>query len=111
MNFTKYLALTVNGRTVTYTPNYNDDGTLSVLVYYSEDLEGQASTLTLSYDPTLVGLDPTVLTFNMVGHNDPINYSSLTGLEQIILYFGYFLAGLFLLQLILSLFLHKLIGL
>lgn len=80
MNFTKYVSLAVNGRNITYTPTYNDDGTLTVLVQYTEDLEGLPATFTLSYDPTLVGLSPAVLTFNMVGHNDPLNYSSLTGL-------------------------------
>jgi hypothetical protein len=111
MNFSKYLQLDVSGRTVTYTSTYNADGTLTVLVQYSDDLEGRATTLTLAYDPTLVGLPPQVLKFNMVGHNDPINYSSLTGLENIVLNLGYAVVGLFFIQLIISMVVHKLIGL
>lgn len=113
MNFSTYLNFAVNGRTITYTPTYNKDGTLTVLVNYNDDLEGLSATLTLDYDPTLVNQTTQVVSFKMVGHNAPINYSDQTQseLQDIIVYMGYGLAGIFLIQLLASLVVHKLIGL
>jgi hypothetical protein len=52
-----------------------------------------------------------VLTFNMVGYNEPLNYSQSSGLEQMMLYLGYAVSALTLLQLLLSIALHKMVGL
>lgn len=84
-----------------------------MLVDYDKDLEGLSATLTLNYDPTLVDQTTQVVSFKMVGHNVPIIYSDQTqsGIQDIIVYMGYGLAGLFLIQLIASMAVHKLIGL
>ena len=80
MNFNQYLWMVIKKSTTSYnnismSSSYSDDGTITVLVSYNEHIEGNDATLILGYNPTLIGLDPTVLTFKMVGYNAPLNYS------------------------------------
>jgi hypothetical protein len=100
-----------NGHSISYSTSYDTEGTITVTANYGTNIEGSPATFTLNYDPTLVGLSPQVLTFDMVGYNEPLTVADSASLQNIILYLSYALAALTLLQFILSLFLHKMIGL
>jgi hypothetical protein len=65
----------------------------------------------LIFDPSMVINPPIELSFRVVGHNNPLNYAEPADLQSVILYLGYALDGLFLLQLFASMALHKMIGL
>jgi len=80
MNFSQYITLSVPGHTLSYTVAYAEDGTITVTADFSSSVEGEPATFTLAYDPTKVGLSPKVLTFNMVGYNEPLNVATDTSL-------------------------------
>jgi hypothetical protein len=80
-------------------------------VDYGSNIEGEAAKLTLSFDPVIVSTAPTELSFKMVSYNSPLSYAEKADLQPVVLYLGYALDGLFLLQLFTSMALHKMIGL
>jgi hypothetical protein len=66
----------------------------------------------MSFDPSMVvSTAPTEICFRMVGYNNPLNYAGKADLQPVVLYLGYALDGLFLLQLFASMALHRMIGL
>jgi hypothetical protein len=111
MDFSQYISLTVGNHSLSCSVSYAEDGTLTLTVDFSNSIEGQQANFTLAYDPSKVTLPPTELSFKMVGYNDPLNYAEPADLQSVILYLGYALDGLFLLQLFVSMVLHKMIGL
>jgi cysteine-rich repeat protein len=111
MDFSQYVSLTVGNHSLSYSVSYTDDGTLTFTVAFSSNIEGQSAIISLAYDSSRVTLPPTELSFRMVGHNNPLNYAEPADLQWVILYLGYIIDGLFLLQLVVSLIFHKMIGL
>jgi hypothetical protein len=118
MNFNNLITLTVGGARlimtgspITYTSSYDQAGTISIDVFYANNLEGQPVSLTLNYDQTKVALPAATLSFNMVGSNLPVLAADPSGLESKVYYVGYGIAGLYLLVMLLSLVFHKMIGL
>jgi hypothetical protein len=111
MNFSNHLSFSIGSQSLRYSVSYAEEGVLTIFLNFSSDIEGKAAKLALSYDPTMISLTPSVLSFNMVGHNNPLNYAEPADLQSVILYLGYALDGLFLLQLFASMALHKMIGL
>ena len=73
MNFSQVALLTVDGHSIEYSISYDNEGGITAIADYSTDIEGSNATFTLNYDPTLVGLSPSVLSFSMVGYNQPLN--------------------------------------
>ena len=69
MNFNNYVSLNINGNSYSVSASYADDGTLTILADYSQNIEGLPTTLTVSYDSTKVGVTGNTLSFNMVGYN------------------------------------------
>jgi cysteine-rich repeat protein len=110
MNFNHFVSLTVGNKSVRYSSSYSEAGVLTVLVDFDSSIEGETATFTLAYNSSLVGLTPTVVSLKMVGHNEPLNIATPTSLENITLYLSYVAASLLLLQLLLSLLFHRMIG-
>ena len=80
MQFNNFMSLSIGGQNITYKTSYDQTGTVSVVVWYSSNLEGLPVSLTLSYDQTKVALPSTSLSFNMVGSNLPVVVSEATSL-------------------------------
>lgn len=80
MLFNNFMTVSIGGQNITYKTSYDQAGTVSVVVWYSSNLEGLPVNLTLSYDQTKVALPSTSLSFNMVGSNLPVVVSEATSL-------------------------------
>jgi hypothetical protein len=101
----------VGNSPIPYTCSYAPSGILTIFVDFNESIEGEAAHLTLGFDPSMV-ISPLIeQSFRMVGYNNPLNYAEKADLQPVILYLSYALDGLFLLQLFVSMVLHKMIGL